>query len=189
MKKTSCIIIALLAVSCASGPNANSQIVANGVPAAVKKAVMEAPKDVIVGIGAARMATMPMSMTMAETRARVEIAKQINSMVDHMVIKYTDGSGTSPDDKVLFTETITRTISNANVDGSTVIARFQASDGYWWCVVSIPREKVADQINHARTEAVITVPSMGSFKIEGFFDEALVENSKYVLGSDAVQRQ
>jgi hypothetical protein len=196
MRKLNRIIVGLMAVlivSCVSTPaSAPADIpkkpdrkVADNVPDAIKKAVMEAPGDVIIGIGAAKQATLPMSLTAAEQRARLDITKQINSVTEKMVINYTDSSGIGSDDKVLFTETITRTISKANLDGSTVIGRGTDDDGYAWCAVSIPKEKVADQIYHARNESIVTVPAMGSFKTEDYFEEAFTENFNSVLGSGA----
>jgi len=200
MKKFSCIIItimmAVLLASCATkapaqeiGENAVAlqRKIAEKVPEDLKEAIREAPDDVFIGIGAAKMATQAMSYQTATTRARADISRQVNSVVQKMVIKYTDSSDASSEEKVLFTETITRQTSNVTLpgDGIVTLGTIIDEDGYTWVAISIKKEIVAEQISHSVAEATITVPAMSSFDAEAYFNEAFGETFADELGSGA----
>ena len=57
-------------------------------PPAIAAFMRDAPDDVLYGIGVANMATLAHSRTMAATRARAEIARQMGVMIEDMVRDY-----------------------------------------------------------------------------------------------------
>jgi len=187
------LIMAVVLVSCvkktskpSAKPSATPQRkIAGNVPKSLKEAIMKAPDDVIIGVGAARMATQSMAMTVAQTRARADISRQINSVVQTMVTKYTADSNASPEDKVVFTETITVQTSSATLNDTVVLEIDTDNDGYTWAAVSIKKESVADQISHSAAEAIITVPAMSSFDAKASFNEVFGEIFDVELGAGA----
>ena len=77
-----------------------------------------APDGVIWGVGSARMSSVSMSMTTAESRARTEAARQLNAFIH----------GSASD------------VFSIDVSGSRTIDRWQAPDGTWWYRVEIDKE-------------------------------------------------
>ena len=82
-----CLVLVLMA--CASRKPAPAS---EGMPSRVETARRDAPEDVLVGIGNARMSTDAQSRNIAATRARAEISNSLNSMVSNMVRDYTASS-------------------------------------------------------------------------------------------------
>jgi hypothetical protein len=83
------LAVAVLAVSCGGSPDSkqrdpNSPPWLNDLP----------PADEIWGIGIAKQSSEQMSMTMAETRARAGIARQLNARVEDMITDYSRDAGT-----------------------------------------------------------------------------------------------
>jgi len=77
-----CLMLAFF--GCASKPPASS-----GMPPKIANARRDAPEDVLVGIGNAKMGTVAQSRNIAATRARAEISNAMDSMVKNMVRDYT----------------------------------------------------------------------------------------------------
>jgi hypothetical protein len=127
------VLAALLVVSCGSAPAPVLQA------ADLPDFVLNPPiaEDAMYGVGAAKMATTPESLQMAESRARVSLAQQINTRVQNMITDYMSGSeGT--DQMNNFQESISRSLAEANLSGAQVVKREQTKDGTWWVMVSIP---------------------------------------------------
>lgn len=85
-------------------------------PKFVKDAVKGAPKDAILGVGTARLASLNTSRTTATTRAHADIARQLSA-----VSSTKDG--------------ITETLSAAILSGVSVIDEDIDDDGGYWVVV------------------------------------------------------
>jgi len=191
MKKISCIIITLITVvllaSCATkAPTSIQRKIAANVPKELKKLIMEAPDDVFIGVGSAKMSTVPMSINTATTRARADISRQVNSVIQRMVVNYTDGSNASSEDKILFTETITIQTSNVTLEGDAlVVLGIVEEGGYYWTALSIKKESVADQISHIISEKVVNVPAMSSFDAKTHFNNAFGVTFDAELGAGA----
>jgi hypothetical protein len=135
--------------------------IAGDVPDNVRKAVLNAPDDVIIGIGTANYSILYMAQSTAETRARVEIARQVNSLVTRMVYKHKVANDIDSEKTTEFEETITVQITRANLSGSTIIHREIDEDGAFWVVVSIKKENAAKEINEASPK--ITFPELAEF--------------------------
>jgi hypothetical protein len=77
------------------------------------------PEDILWGIGVGSEAQMQMRMIMADTRARADIARQLNTMVQNMVVDYAREAGGIDNTAALqFAETITRNVSEASLTGA-----------------------------------------------------------------------
>ena len=140
--------------------------VAETVPSFVSDALKNAPQDALVGIGTAKMSTMQMSMTVATTRARATIARQLNTMVLHMVRHYTAAGDTDPSVAISFQERIIVTISTAELTGTKVIETDFDEEGNCWAVVMIEKYPAYNTILQAQTLAKLAVPQMASFNVE-----------------------
>jgi len=106
------------------------------------------PEDVLWGIGIAKQSSPSMSMTTAEARARVAVARQLNTKVQAMFTDYNlDAGRTGNQANASMQEDVSRQITNMDVSGARPVKRWQAPDGTWWYLVELKksdaRQKVA----------------------------------------------
>jgi len=181
MKKAISIIavvalVAVLFASCAGGGGGKSgggssssserKIGGSNVPAFVKEAIKNAPEDALIGIGNAKMATQAQSRTIATTRARAEISRQMSTMIQDMIRDYTAGSEVDHSAVISFQENITVALSKAELTGSKVIDFDYTDDNTCWVVVQLGKTNVVQEINQAQAAAKLAVPAMASFNAE-----------------------
>jgi len=167
---TVCLVLAL--VGCASSG------AANGLPPEIQRAIRNAPEDVLFGIGNANMATLSQSRTMAATRARAEISRSMNSMIDDMVRDYTASSEVDRAAALAFQENITVALSRSTLNGSQIVEQTSDKEGNWWCVVYLSKADVAREITQAQAAARLAVPAMASFDAEARMNEAFDKAAK-----------
>ncbi|MDR2258136.1 MAG: LPP20 family lipoprotein [Treponema sp.] len=143
MKKLSIILICLLAVlapGCKSVPP-DTRVDDPNVPEWLNDFP---PEDVLWGIGSAKQSTDNMSMTMAEARARQNIANQLNVEAQGMITDYARDAGTINDQTSLaLAESVSRQVTNATLTGVTPITRWRAPNGAWWFRVQLKKSDAA----------------------------------------------
>ena len=161
------LCLALALAGCASKPPAST-----GMPSQAANARREAPEDVLVGIGNARLSTEAQSRNIAATRARAEISNSMNSIVQNMVRDYTASSEADPGAALAFQENITVTLSRSDLRGAVVHWEGSEPDGTWWCVMHLSKANVAREISQAQAAARLAVPAMASFDAEARMNEA-----------------
>jgi len=166
-----CLLLAFF--GCKSKPP-----VSTGMPPEAANARRNAPEDVLVGIGDAKMGTVAQSRNIAQTRARTEISNSMNSIVKNMVRDYTASSEVDPSAALAFQENITVTLSKSDLRGSNVNWEGVDSDGRWWCVMYLNKTNVANEISQAQAQARLAVPAMASFDAEKRMNEAFDQLKK-----------
>ena len=183
MKKVIGIILALSVVLAFTACETTGQAPATTQPAAaaasnpyampdwVLKARRDAPEDALVGIGTARMATQNQSMTMSETRARTQIVRAMNSMVQNMVNDYTVSSELDPSAAFAFQEEVTRTLAQAQLSGAYIQEQNFTADGTCWTVIWLTKTNVVREINQAQTLAKLAVPAALAFDAASRMDD------------------
>jgi len=185
MKKTFFVSMVLLmiimAVSCVSAggasggtqaSSANERSVDSRVPQFVKDAVKNAPEDALVGIGTARMASLSQSRTISATRARAELSRQMDTIIRDMIRDYTAGSEVDHSAVVSFQENITVALSQARLQGSSVVDEDVDEAGNYWTVVMLNKTRVVQEMNQAVSAAKLAVPAMASFNAEDRMNQA-----------------
>ncbi|MDR2051899.1 MAG: hypothetical protein LBP80_00650, partial [Treponema sp.] len=106
MKKLFGILIVLASImilmSCGSSPASGGGGSRRGRLAGVPSFVISPPQaeDVIYGVGAADYDDVNMAITMAENRARVSIARELDSRVRGMIDDMTMAAGASKEDSL-----------------------------------------------------------------------------------------
>ncbi|MDR0561668.1 MAG: LPP20 family lipoprotein [Spirochaetaceae bacterium] len=106
-----------------------------------------APEDVIWGIGSAKQSNDSFSMTTAENRARVAIARQIDASVQAMFTDYNRDAGTSGSQANLsLQEDISRTLTQAKLNGTVTNAKWRAPDGTWWMRVEYKKSDAKNTV-------------------------------------------
>ena len=166
-----CLVVAF--AGCASRPPASK-----GMPSKVASARRDAPEDVLVGIGNAKMGTVAQSRNIAATRARAEISNTMDSMVKNMVRDYTASSEVDPAAQLAFQENITVTLSKSNLSGAQIWYEEPDSSGNWWCVMYLSKANVTREISQAQAAARLAVPAMASFNAEDRMNQAFEQARK-----------
>ena len=167
------LCLLLMFFGCASDkPATGSQ---GGMPDWVLKARRDAPEDVIVGIGSAKLATTNQSMNTSETRARTQIVRAMNSMVSNMIEDYTASSEIDTSAAVAFQQEITVSLARSQLSGARVIEQNSDRDGNWWTVIYYNRSQASRDINQAQAAAKLAVPAALAFNAEARMDEKFKE--------------
>ena len=189
MKKIVSVLMVLLFVfvmiSCGSKPApAPAPKKDTGFPKFVQDALFNAPEDVLVGIGNAKLASLSQSRTISTNRARAEIARQMETIVQDMIRDYQASSEVDPKAAISFQENITVSLSKATLQGSRTVAQNSDDSGQVWTVVYLGKNNVAEEINQAQSAARLAVPAMASFNAEDRMNAAFAS----VKGQDAQVR-
>jgi len=170
---TAVFCLLLVFFGCASKPPASG-----GMPPNVANARRNAPEDVLVGIGNAKMGTKAQSRNIAATRARAEISNSMDSMVKNMVRDYTASSEVDPDARIAYQENITVTLSKSNLSGAVIQFEEPDSSGEWWVVMYLSKANVVKEIGQAQAAARLKVPAMASFDAEKRMNDAFEQLRK-----------
>ena len=186
MKKSLIVIMALLIViaflGCGSSPkkgapaststSSSERNIPGSFPEFVKKAIRNAPEDALIGIGTAKLASLSQSRTVAATRGRAEISRQLNTMVQDMVRDYQASSEVDPAAALSFQENMTVALSKSTLTGSQVVEEDRDGDGNVWVVILLEKGNIANEINQAQAAARLAIPAMASFSAEERMNEA-----------------
>ena len=178
MKKIFEVVLLLCAALVLFGCVSKKPPASSGMPFNIANARRNAPADVIVGIGNAKMGTVAQSRNIAATRARAEISNVMDSMVKNMVRDYTASSEVDPNSALAFQENITVTLSKSDLSGAVIVIEEPDSDGQWWCVMHLSKANVAKEITQAQAAAKLAVPAMSSFDAERRMNEAFEQAKK-----------
>jgi hypothetical protein len=148
------------------------------MPSNIANARRNAPEDVLVGVGNAKMGTVAQSRNIAATRARAEISNVMDSIVKNMVRDYTATSEVDRQAAIAFQENITVTLSKSDLSGAVIINEEPDENGQWWCVMHLSKADVVKEISQAQAAARLTVPAMASFDAERRMNEAFEQARK-----------
>jgi len=136
------------------------------VPQFVRDTLKKAPEDVLIGIGTAKAASLNQARNVATTRARAEISRTMNTMIQDMIRDYTASSEVDPKAALSFQENLTVALSKSTLTGSTIINEDQDENGNYWVVVMLSKTNVVQEITQAQAAARLAVPAMASFSAE-----------------------
>lgn len=134
--------VALILASCASEQRINTKDIPDfyvNPPTA---------RDTIYGVGEARMSTLSLSRTTALSRARDDIARQVQILVKNAVTDYAQQAGEGRNQQTInFTETISRQIANVTLSGVQTVKIEPTEDGTVYALVSYQVSALKDAAN------------------------------------------
>jgi hypothetical protein len=113
-------------------------------------------EDAIYGVGSAKMSTQDMSRTVAISRARDDVARQVTVAVQNAIKDYAQEAGADGKTQAIqFTETISKQIANVSLKGCRTEEVMQGKDGtiYALVVYSINQLKEESYSQFQRNEA------------------------------------
>jgi len=128
------LVSVLLVFSCASGKVA-------GLPDFVLNPPIA--DDVIYGVGYGHQSKPSMSKTVAETNARADIARQIETTIQASVTDYAQEAGVDDNTQVIsFVETITREITDTKLAGAKTVKIEQDDEGGFWVLMQLDKAQM-----------------------------------------------
>jgi len=165
-------LLALFLVACKSNPKEEQTF--GGVPEFVRQAYRNASEDVLIGVGSYKGEDNA-ARQYASERARVDISRQLETIVQSMVTDYDARSEQDKKAVLSFQESITRSLSNATLSGSKPEG-FDVVKGTTWVVVSYSRSAARDTLSASQAAARLAVPAAAAFdalsRMDNAFDKA-----------------
>lgn len=165
MKRFSLILLAgialVLVMSCASGQ-------VSGLPDFVTNPPVAT--DAIYGVGYGKQSTFALSRTVAQTNARADIARQIETTIQAAVNSYAQEAGVDGDTQTIqFLETVTKEITDQTLSGATPVRMEQDKDGGVWVLMEYPKASLLQSAEQSfqRNESA----AFAEFKAEQAFDK------------------
>ena len=145
------VMVALFAVSCASAPAKVVEPKKSNLPDFVLNPPMAT--DAIYGVGYAKQSTMALSIKVAETNARADIASQIETTIQEAITAYAQEAGVDDNTQLIsFVETITRQITDTTLSGATPQSRSPMDDGGVWVLMVYGKEALIDSFEDVAKE-------------------------------------
>ncbi len=138
------IMVALFAMSCASAP---APVAVEQDKSGLPDFVLNPPMatDAIYGVGFAKQSTMALSIKVAETNARADIASQIETTIQEAITAYAQEAGVDENTQLIsFVETITRQITDTTLSGATPKSRVPMDDGGVWVLMVYGKDALID---------------------------------------------
>jgi hypothetical protein len=154
----------------------------NGVPQFVNDAWLQASEDVLIGVGTYKIGNDPAKIStgkpFAETRARADISRQLQTIIKNMMLDYTAQSELDPQAALSFQESITQSLSKNEIRGAKVVQAQTDQNGILWVVMEYSKSAARsdDSVNQAVAAAKLAVPAAAAFdaltRMENAFDKA-----------------
>jgi hypothetical protein len=119
-----------------------ASVIAQEIPESILTILRNKPEDCLIGIGMARAASKWESLSLAMTRARVQIARAISSEINSKISDVLANIDSPVAAVGAFQERTVEVLSIAHLKGSRIIDLTKASDGAWWCVINLPMNLV-----------------------------------------------
>ena len=125
------VIAVLLVFSCATDK-------VSGLPDFVLTPPMA--DDVIYGVGYGNQSKLSLSKTVAETNARADIARQIETTIQASVTDYAQEAGVDDNTQLIsFVETVTREITDTKLSGAKPVKFEQDDEGGVWVLMQLDK--------------------------------------------------
>jgi hypothetical protein len=115
-------------------------------------------EDAIYGVGSAKMSSLDMSRTMAVSRARDDVARQMEVLVKSAILDYAQEAGASDNAQVIkFAETISVQITKTTLRGCRTEKVEQGKDETLYalvvCSLSLLKEEAAEEFKRSEEAA------------------------------------
>lgn len=139
-KRVSMLVVAALVMVLIAGcmsPRPTAQQMPSDVPSFYLNP--PAADDAIYGVGSALMSALDSSRRMAVSRAREDIAFQMNAVIEAAIVDYAQEAGVDGNNQVInFVETISRQVTETTLQGTRTEEVAVGGDGTVYALVSYP---------------------------------------------------
>jgi hypothetical protein len=152
--------VAFAAASCGTAP-ATQAPQTDPVSDFIREVRRGAPENALLGIGASNHSNRSLARSSAEARARAEIARQVEVVVENMITVYVAGSEADQNAVLSFQEDITRTLTQQTQRGA-IIRDEVFINGEQVMIVMLTSDALRDGIMTGSQAAAALAPHMGS---------------------------
>jgi len=118
----------------------------------------------LVGVGTATMANPARSRTVAETRARAELTRQLNSFVEWQMTDHGAGADMDTQTMLEYQAEVQRTVAQGRLVGASILDESLRGNTSW-VVVMLSRDNIAAEIASASESAARLVPGAASARV------------------------
>jgi hypothetical protein len=147
----------------------------------VNEAYLNASEDVLIGVGTYKigndMSKMGTGKTFAETRARADLSRQLQTIVKNMTEDYFVTSEIDPDAALSFQQSITQTLSKSDLRGARTIKMDTDDKGLLWLVMEYSKSAAVSEVNQAVSAAKLAIPATAAFNASERMDNAFAKES------------
>jgi hypothetical protein len=175
MKKLFGVLVVLTSILIVTGCGSSPSSPRRGRLAGVPSFVISPPQaeDVIYGVGAADYDDVSLAITMAENRARVSIARELDSRVKSMIDDMTQAAGASREDSLSFAQTVSRTLTQARLSGARRVETGEGDDGTIYVLVSMKKADASRQASDIINREKIRYAAFENWNAQRELDAAL----------------
>ena len=141
------LAVIMLMVSCAGGGQEQAAEEDPAEQAGAPSWYLNPPiaEDAIYGVGSAKMSSLDTSRRMAVSRAREDIAFQMNAQIEAAIVDYAQEAGVDDNTQVVsFVENISRQVTEATLQGARPEQVEQGPDGTIYALVGFPKGNYRD---------------------------------------------
>jgi hypothetical protein len=110
---------------------------------------------------------------MAESRARVSIARELDSRVKAMIEDMTLAAGAGKEDSLSFAQTVSRTLTEAKLSGSRRVETGEGNDGTIYVLVSMKKADASKQAGDIINKEKIKYAAFENWNAQRDLDAAL----------------
>lgn len=112
-------------------------------------------EDAVYGVGYAKTAQLAQSLTIAKTRARADIARQVETQIQSVMTDYFQEAGIPQNSQTIqFVESITREITETRLYNSTVRQQYPTQDGGVWVLISYAKNDAVKALEETANKFV-----------------------------------
>jgi hypothetical protein len=147
------VVFLMALIGCVSSGSKTTVMNASSMPPWFDE---QPPAGMLWGIGVADNAQIQMRLKVADARAKTDITRQLNTLVQDMLVDYARDAGSIDSPTALqFQESVTRQISRANLQGAVKDVSWISPDGKtYWVRVKISKADAARAASDSISTAV-----------------------------------
>jgi len=152
MKKIFGVFLVLCLVAAVIGCKSNPGVSDPSLPPWINE---KPPEDMLWGVGVSDNAQVNMRMTMSDSRARQDLARQLSVLAQGMIVDYArEAGGVNNTAALQFSDTITRQVTDGKISGAVRDVVWTPSDNKTiWTRLKISKadaaKSIADEISKA----------------------------------------
>lgn len=99
-------------------------------------------EEALYGVGYAKSENLAQALTIAKTRARADVARQLDTQIQSAITDYFQESGVTENKQNLnFIESISREVTNKKLKNSVVVKQYPTKDGGVWVLISVSQKE------------------------------------------------
>jgi hypothetical protein len=122
-------------IGCSSSPDSNGDSQQASIDAPQFFLAPPSSDDAIYGVGVAKVGDIDKSRTMALSRARDDVARQIDILIKNAITDYSQDAGHDSTQTIKFIEIVSRQIVNTKLSGVKPKEMYPAKDGTIYALV------------------------------------------------------